>query len=118
MDPLILTRGIKRRWMISFKLQQLYPRERCPGALWVGGWLGSGADLSSKGIRENSCLWSEIPNHLLTTELCKDDIESSDYMTYNFLLWGVSNMQEPSRDVFQDAISDSQKMGVSELTKK
>jgi hypothetical protein len=31
--------------VVSFKPRPLYPGERAPGVLWIGGWVGSRIDL-------------------------------------------------------------------------
>jgi hypothetical protein len=39
-DPHILDLGTRWRWVVSFTLRPLYPRERAPDTHWTGGWVG------------------------------------------------------------------------------
>jgi hypothetical protein len=39
--PRILEHGTRWRWVVSFTLRPLCPKERTPGTHWIGGWVGS-----------------------------------------------------------------------------
>jgi hypothetical protein len=43
----ILDIGTRRRWVVSFTSQWLYPRERAPGTHWIGSWVGPRAGLEA-----------------------------------------------------------------------
>jgi hypothetical protein len=45
--PHILDLGIRWRWVVSFTPRPLYPKERAPGAHWIGGWVGPRAVLNA-----------------------------------------------------------------------
>jgi hypothetical protein len=53
--PCIFTLGTRRKWMGSFMPQPLYHRGNKPGNQWIGGWVGSRADLDS--AEKNVLLW-------------------------------------------------------------
>jgi hypothetical protein len=45
--PHILHLGTRLRWVVSFTPQPLYPQGRVPGTHWIGGWVGSRANLDA-----------------------------------------------------------------------
>jgi hypothetical protein len=50
--PRILDLGTRWRWVVSFTPRPLYPRERAPGAHWIGGWVGPKAVLDAEVKRK------------------------------------------------------------------
>jgi hypothetical protein len=52
-SSIILVLGTRWRWVASFTLLPLYPRERAPGTHWIGGWEGLRASIGLCGVQKN-----------------------------------------------------------------
>ena len=53
--PLILNLSARWRWVFNVTSRELYPRERTPGTIWIGRWMGPGAGLDVRERRKMSC---------------------------------------------------------------
>jgi len=80
--PLILTLGIRWRWVVNFSIQPPYPPEKTPDAHWIGGWVGP--QTPSEGSEEAKKFVSPVgirtlyrPVHSFVTKLAKA-VEGSD----------------------------------------
>jgi hypothetical protein len=83
--------GTRRRWVVSFMLRPLCPREDVPSTHGIGGWLGTRVDLDCREHENRAGSFQPVARRytdwatltLCTVMLCCDTILSQVYLLEN-----------------------------------